>query len=129
MFPRAPSVPAPVIALIYRPVCSSNPLGGGDNFLSRVFHGLCHDEFQTALLQGHAALLHVCSLQPQHDGQLDVGLACCADDAIGQRVHAQNAAENVDEHGFHVLVAQQDFERMRDLLFVGAAADVKEVGG
>src|SRR5664279_6641642 len=75
MFPRAPSVPAPVIALTYRPGYSSNPLGGGDNFLSRVFHGLCHDEFQTALLQGYAALLHICSLQPQHDGQLDVGLA------------------------------------------------------
>ena len=49
-------------------------------------------------------------------------------DALRQHVAAQDAAEDVDQHGLDVLVGHQDAERVLDLLGVGAAADVEEVG-
>ena len=45
----------------------------------------------------------------------------------GQHVAAQDAAEDVDQHGLDVLVRHQDLERVANLLGVGAAADVEEV--
>src|SRR5580704_3115146 len=131
--PRPPSSKS--LALACGLVCrkefllrSSLPLGRGDNLLGRVFHGLCHDKFQSAIFQDLAALFDVRSLQPHHDRQLDVGCTCRTDDAVGQRVDPQDAAKDVDEHCLHVLIAQQDFESMRHLLFVGAAAHVEKVG-
>ena len=49
--------------------------------------------------------------------------------AVRQRVAAQNAAEDVDQHGFDAGVGQQNAKGVLDLLGVGAAADVEEVGG
>ena len=46
----------------------------------------------------------------------------------GQHVAAQDAAEDVDQHGLDVGVRHQDAEGVLDLLGVGAAADVEEVG-
>ena len=43
------------------------------------------------------------------------------------RSHADDAAEDVDQHGLHLRVGEQDAERVRDLLLRGAAADVEEV--
>src|SRR6185436_12457443 len=48
--------------------------------------------------------------------------------ALREDVAAQDAAEDVDQHRLHVLVRHQDLERVADLLGVGAAADVEEVG-
>ena len=48
--------------------------------------------------------------------------------ALRQHVAAQDAAEDVDQHGLDVLVGHQDAERVLDLLGVGAAADIEEVG-
>ena len=49
------------------------------------------------------------------------------DDALRQDVAAQDAAEDVDEHGLDARVGHQDAERVLDLLGVRAAADVEEV--
>src|SRR5215469_11189133 len=48
-------------------------------------------------------------------------------DACGERVHPQDATKNVDQHGFDVLVTQQDLESMCDLLGVGSAAHVQKI--
>ena len=50
------------------------------------------------------------------------------DDALREDVAAQDAAEDVDQHGADVLVGQQDLERVPNLLGIGAAAHVEEVG-
>ena len=50
------------------------------------------------------------------------------DQALGQHVAAQDAAEDVDQDALDVLVRHQDAEGVLDLLGVGAAADVEEVG-
>ncbi len=51
------------------------------------------------------------------------------DHARRQAIAAQDAAEDVDQHGAHVLVGKQNAESVLDLLFAGAAADVEEVRG
>ena len=60
-------------------------------------------------------------------GSLMLVFFAACDHAIGQRIHAQDAAENIDQHRLHVLIAEQDFERMGDLLSVRAAAHVEKV--
>jgi hypothetical protein len=43
-------------------------------------------------------------------------------------VAAGDAAKDVDQHGLDVLVGQDDAQRRRHLVRLGAAADVEEVG-
>ncbi len=62
-------------------------------------------------------------------GNFDVQFARGGDDAGGQRVAAQDAAEDIDQHGLHALVGEQNAEGVLDLLGVGAAADVQEIRG
>lgn len=52
-----------------------------------------------------------------------------ADDAVGDRVAGGDAAEDVDEHGADVRVAEDDLQAVRHDLGGGAATDVQEVGG
>src|SRR5437660_10061996 len=47
----------------------------------------------------------------------------------GERVHAQDAAKNVNQHRLHVLVAQQNLKSVRDLLGVRSAAYVQKIRG
>ncbi len=62
-------------------------------------------------------------------GHLDAEIAGRRDDTGGQRVAAQNAAEDIDEHGLHALVGEQNAEGVLHLIGIGAAADVEKVGG
>ena len=64
-----------------------------------------------------------------HDGQREPELLHGGDDALGEPVAAQDAAEDVDEHRLDARVRGQDAEGVLDLLRRGAAADVEEVGG
>ncbi len=50
------------------------------------------------------------------------------DDAFGDQVAAHDAAEDVDQHGFDIVVAEDELERFGDPLGGGSAADVEEVG-
>src|SRR5262249_17445717 len=101
--------------------------GRGNNLLCRVLHGFADLEIQSGILQDLATLLHVRAFETEHHGQLDVGDLRGFDNPVRQRVDAQDAAEDVDEHRLHVLVAQQDLEGAGDLLGVGSAADIQEV--
>src|SRR6201981_1141958 len=47
--------------------------------------------------------------------------------AGGERVHTQDATENVNEHRFDVLVTQQNLKSMCDLFGVGSAAHVQKI--
>ena len=76
--------------------------------------------------------LPCCTLVPSSrttSGTLQVDLACCRDDALGDDVAAHDAAEDVDEDALHGRIAEDDLERRGDLLLRGAAADVEEIGG
>src|SRR5262249_20681478 len=46
-----------------------------------------------------------------------------------QRIAAENAAEDVDQHGLYVGIAQQNTEGILNLLRASAAAHIQKVGG
>ena len=47
--------------------------------------------------------------------------------AGGQRVAAQDAAENIDQHCLHIRIGKQNAECVLDLFGVGAATDIQEI--
>src|SRR5438105_3638620 len=106
-------------------MCSS----GFNDFFGGVAHGFGDDEIQSALAQNLAPLLDVGSFQAKHHGQGQSGFLGGFDHAVGERIHAQDAAKNIDEHGANVLIAEQDLEGVFYLLGAGAAADVEKISG
>src|SRR5437867_2640017 len=106
-----------------------SPLGEFDGFFRAVGHVVGHREGQAGVGEHFLALLDVGPFGAQHDGQRETELLHRRDDALGETIDAQDAAEHVDEDCFHVPVRRQDPERVLDLLGRGAAADVQEVRG
>src|SRR5207302_990060 len=96
--------------------------------LCGIFHVCSNCKVQSGVLEDFAALLHVGPFQAKHHRQLDVGRLGCLNHAIGQHIDAQDAAKNVDQQRFYIFVTEQDFEGMANLLGVGSAADIEEVG-
>ena len=71
-------------------------------------------------LMGHEA---------HHQRQRQARLLSCRIDPLGDRVALHDAAEDVDQEALHVLVGQQDLERIGDLLLVSATPHIEEVRG
>src|SRR5439155_2304887 len=63
------------------------------------------------------------------DGDLEGQFARGLHDAVGHIVAAGDAAEDIEQNCLHASVAGDDVQRVHDLLRIGAAADVEEVGG
>src|SRR5262249_28396120 len=103
--------------------------GGGDNLVGGFFHGVGDYEVQPRFHQDFFAFVHVGAFEAQYDRQLQVRFACGLNDTVGERVHAQDSAEDIDQHSFDVFVAEQNLEGVSDLLGVGATADIKKVCG
>src|SRR5438094_2847272 len=100
-----------------------------DGLAGAVAHVGGHDEAQSGVDEHLLALLDVGALGAQHDGQGEPELSHGGDDALGQPVDTQDAAEDVDEDRLDAGVGRQDPEGVLDLLGRGAAAHVQEVGG
>ena len=86
-------------------------------------------EVEAGLPQHRPALLLVVALHAHDHRHLHRQVAHRGDDALGEDVAAQDAAEDVDEDRLHVGVGEQDAEGVLDLLGARAAAHVEEVGG
>ena len=97
------------------------------HFVGCIFHGVAYHKIQTRIHQNLLAFIHIRTFQPQHHWKLDIGFLGRFHYARGQRIHAQNAAKNVDQHCLHVLVAQQDLKSMCYLLRAGTTADIEKV--
>jgi len=68
------------------------------------------------------ALFDVCAFHADDHGNFELELTRGVHDAGCQNVAAQDAAEDVDEDGANAGIADEDFERVLDLLSVCAAA-------
>ena len=84
--------------------------------------------FDAAFGQDLAAFFDFGAFQPHDQRHVEADCLVGFDDGRGDRRAAHDAAEDVHQHGLHVLVGEQDAEGLGDLLGVGAAADVEEVG-
>ena len=104
-------------------------LHGCDRLLCCIVQvGRC-DDGHAAVLHDLLPHLHVRSLQPHHQGNLQVELLRGRDDSRGDDVALHDAAEDVDEDGLDVVVHGEDLEGLDDLLLLGGAPDVEEVRG
>src|SRR6185437_12635455 len=103
--------------------------GGGDDLLRRVLHVVGHRDLEAAGGQDLPPLGHVGAFHADHQRQLQLHRPRRLDHPGGQRVAAQDAAEDVDQHRLHRRVFQQDLEGVPHLLAVRSAAHVEEVGG
>ena len=84
-------------------------------------------EVQPALSEHPLSFLDVRAFHANDDRNRHAQFLHRRDHAGREHVAAQDAAEDVDEHGLHVLVGHQDLERVANLLGIGAAAHVEEV--
>src|SRR5690606_22213311 len=98
-------------------------------FFCSVSQTGCRDDVQTALAQHLAAEFGIVAFQAHDYRHGHPYFGHGADDAFRDHVAAHDAAENVDQHGFHVGVGEDDLECLGHALLGGAAANVKEVGG
>src|SRR5919112_5206882 len=109
--------------------------GGGlparerDDLLGGVLHAVRDGEVHARLAYQAPALFDVRPFEADDDGDLDADGLRGLDDAARDHVRADDAAEDVYQHGAHVRVGEQDAEGSLDALLRGAAAHVEEVGG
>src|SRR5688500_18547922 len=127
--PSRPVSPC-TMSLVFRSSSTATlfvPLRQGHDFIRRLTHRIGGREVQAALRQHPLPFLDVGPFHADDDRDGHAELLHRRDDALREHVASQDAAEDVDQHGLHVLVGHQDAERVLDLLGVGAAADVEEV--
>jgi hypothetical protein len=74
-----------------------------------------------------AALLDAVALEADHQGPVEARVLHGLDNALGDDVALHDAAENIDQDGFHVRVGKDDLEGLGDLLHRGAAPHVQKV--
>jgi hypothetical protein len=101
---------------------------GGDDLLRRLGQVRRGLERQPAGVEQRESLLRVGTLEADHDRHRDADLAHRGDDPLGDQVAAHDATEDVDQHRAHLVVGQDDLERLGDARRGGATTDVEEVG-
>src|SRR6516164_6111050 len=74
------------------------------------------------------SFLYLAAVHSDDDGERAVDLVCSLDDSLGYDVAAHDAAENVDEDPFDVVVLEDDLERFGNLFPGGASPHIQEVG-
>src|SRR6185312_9277146 len=74
------------------------------------------------------AELDIGAFEPHHQRYMQADLARRGDDALGDDVAPHDAAEDVDQDAFDILVGQDDLEGGGNALLGGAAADIEEIG-
>ena len=85
--------------------------------------------FEPGLREDRAALRRVRALEPHDERHLDAELARRRDHALRDQVAAHDAAEDVDEDRLHVRVAQDQLERLLDLLLVAPPPTSRKFAG
>src|SRR5215212_5386034 len=103
-------------------VCEYRPAG---RFQHRF---LCENVLRCVLGEDPASLFGVRAVEPDDDGEGESCLLYGRQQPPCHLVAARYAAEDVEEHALDLLVGGDDIEGGRDLLGIGPATDVAEVG-
>src|SRR5439155_6246749 len=102
---------------------SWTPPRGRDCLPRAVEHVAGGDDVEPGAGEDRLALVDVRALHADDQRDREADLARGLDDAVGQNVAAEDAAEDVDEDRPHGRVRQEDPERGRHLFRRGATAD------
>src|SRR5277367_4329271 len=93
--------------------------------LGGVLHAVCDRKVQTGVLQNLLAKFYVGAFHANHNGDLDFELTRRGDDAVSQRVAAQDAAKYVDQNRFDAGIGKQNAEGVLDLFRVGPTSHIQ----
>src|SRR3989304_1268214 len=93
-------------------------LGGFSQGLGRAHPGLC---------QQGPAFFGIGANQADDHGHLGFHLLHGVQDAAGHFIPAGDAAKDIEQHGFDILIGGDDAQSGRHLFGVGASADVQEI--
>src|SRR5215211_2734176 len=105
---------------------SSELYGPAGRFQHRLF---CDHVLRCVLGEDPASLFGVRTVEPDDDGEREACPLYGRQQTPRHLVAARYSAEDVEENALDLLVGGDDIEGGRDLLGVGSAADVAEVGG
>src|SRR5277367_4907995 len=73
------------------PLCCCHDLFG------RILHSLADNEVQPGILEDFSSLLNVSAFESQDDRDFHGEILCRLNYPIGQHIHPQNSAKDVDE--------------------------------
>src|SRR5713226_10419369 len=91
-----------------------------NDFFRRVLHSRGDSEIQSRFPQNFLTEFDVRPFESHDDRHFDPEAPGRGDDSARDDVAAHDSAENIDEDGADVRVAQNNFEPLADLLFVRA---------
>src|SRR5690606_30758661 len=96
-----------------------------NHLLSSVSQAGSSDNIQAAVGQYFSAEFSVVTFEANHDRNLHAYFFNSTNNAFSDHVATHNAAENVDQYGFHIFVRQNNFKRFDHALFGCTAAHVE----
>src|SRR4051794_19488530 len=77
---------------------TSSPASRSHNLVGRILHRVANREVHPRVHQDLLTFVHVRSLEPQYNRQLDIRLPRSFHHASRQRIDAQDPAKNVNQH-------------------------------
>src|SRR5690606_36595655 len=98
-----------------------------NNFLGSVAKIICGQNGQARFCKNFLSKFDVRPFETDNQRHAEGDFLRRSDNALGNHIAAHDAAEDVDEDAFDILILQDDLEGLRDLLARGAAANVEEV--
>src|SRR5919109_181530 len=104
------------------------PLRSSDRLFSRLIEIVGGYDSKPALSEERTALLYIGTFQANHYGDRDAHFFDRLDNASGDQIAADDAAEDIHQNRPHTRVRHQELKSLRDSLGGGAAAYVEKVG-
>ena len=99
-----------------------------DDLLCGIEDVVGGNEREAAFGESLLASLDVVAFETNDERNADVGFAGGIDDPMGDDVAVHDAAENIDQDAFDVLVAEDDSKGCGDLFLAGSASHIEEIG-
>src|SRR6056297_2887792 len=99
------------------------------DFLGAILEVVGGDDVEAGGVDDLLALFDVGAFEADNQRHLEAHFLDRGDDALGDHIAAHDAAEDVDQNTFDVVIGGDDLEGLGDFFLGGPAAYVKEVGG
>src|ERR1700753_3895240 len=99
----------------------------GHDLMRRVVEIVRRDHVKARVAEDLLAKVHVCPLEAHDQRNFEAHFLDRCNHPLGDDVAAHDATKYVDKNALYVPICGDDFERCRDLVLGGAAADVQKV--
>ena len=96
--------------------------------MSSVSQTLRRLNIQTASGQHLSPERRVVTLETHDNRHIDAHFLNRTNNAFCNQIASDDAAKDIDQHGLHVFIRENNFERFGDPLLGGATPDIEEIG-